>query len=204
MDAALRRALRRLPEPGDGEERLARLLRVGAVRVRDLRVLGVLGLPGGAPQKGWREQVLREAFRSDAALGGVGETDLKPIVLQAAVRLVRRALRSWLRDPEGYRVLSGHLVAFEELSGRPLLPSRQERARLAAGEIANLVEARQAVGRQRAGALALVSLFEAFRWPGRWSIGSSVRTVEPHVSSQRVLRVFREEVLAYVLERSAA
>lgn len=205
MDLELRRAERRRLAPPDAEAALTRailLARVGALDLRDERLLKLLGVLGGQPEEAWLRGALRAAFRTDAALGGVRETDLKGPVLAACAAVVRRTLRSWLREPRRYQELSALLAEFEALAGEPLLPSRQERGLRAEDELSAFLAALQPVGRQRAGVLALRELFGAFSRSGRAHLRQALDYAEPFVSSRRIQEAFALEFVRHALGRA--
>ena len=137
MDHALRLNAR-APSPRDPEAELAevvRLARVAALDLRDERLLNMLGVFDGEPERDWLKGALRSAFRADAGLGGVRETDLKAPVVAACVAVVRRTLHSWRREPALHWELSAHLERFENLARLPLLPTRQRQGESARTEL---------------------------------------------------------------------
>lgn len=205
MDMDLRREERR-PGVADPEAELTQLVRLSRIDALDLRDEGLLqrlGLLGGELSPAWLEGSIRAAFRSDAALGGVGETDLKGPVLAACVAVARRTLQSWRREPKLHVELSAHLAEFELLANAPLLPSRQARVSSRPGELHAFLERIQPEGRQRAGVLALRELFGAFSRSGRGHLQRALDYTEPFISKRRIREAFSEEFVRYALGRAS-
>jgi len=206
MDLDLQRAARRpvAPDPEAELIRLVQLARVDALDLRDRRLLVMLGVFEGEPERAWLRGVLNSAFRTEAALGGLRETDLKGPVLAACVAVVRRTLRSWLREPQLHQELSARLAEFASLSARPLLPSRQDRGRDLGRELTAFLELNRPEGRREAGVLALRELFGALSRSGRGHLHRAMAHAEPFVSAQGIREAFSVEFVRHALGRALA